>query len=313
MTRKQLPLQPLETVEPDGYPPEVEAYFDFFGLDSDPSVEHRFGTFQSGGYTLAGHLYRPAVCRGTVVCLHGYLNHSGQMKHLIGFLLEQGYGVGVFDLPGHGLSSGTTAAIESFDEYTAALDDFMEVVRRQLPGPYHAVGFSTGCSILIDEMLDGQTAQLDKIILAAPLVRWCYYEQSKKTCEVYSRFTDRIPRFHRNNSSDREYLIFNKTRDYLHADHLSLSWVRALFAWNDRVVGLPESGKPVLILQGEADRTVDWKYNLDLLGREFPSGRVQMIPGARHELFNESLEIRREVLYSIAAYLQDEEPQEKSL
>lgn len=306
-------LEAIEKGNTDGYSAETQAYFDYFGLGCDPSVEHRFGSFRSGGYTLAGHLYRPPVCKGTVVCLHGYLNHVGQLRHLIVFLLEQGYAVGAFDLPGHGLSGGEAAAIDSFEEYTMALTDFMAIVKERLPGPYHAVGFSTGCSIQIDGMLNGNAAEFEKVVMAAPLVHWSLYEQSKKTYAVYSRFTDRIPRFHQNNSSDRDYLVFNKTRDYLHAEALSLRWVKALFDWNERIESLPPCGRPVLILQGDRDSTVDWKYNLKLLREKFPAAEVRMLPDARHELFNESLEIRLKVLYAVAAHLKDEVPQERPL
>lgn len=310
MTKERPSVEPLERVNPEAYPPEVEAYFDYFGLDAAPGVEHRFGSFESGGYTLAAHLYKPPVCKGTVVCLHGYLNHVGQLRHLIAFLLDQNYAVGVFDLPGHGLSGGETAVIDSFDEYTTALTDFMSAIKKHLPGPYHALGFSTGCSILIDQRLDGSAAEFDKIVLAAPLVHWCMYEQSKQIYAVYSRFTDRIPRFHRNNTSDAEYNRFNKTCDWLHAEALSLRWVKALFDWNERLAALPSCERPVLILQGDRDGVVGWKYNLELLHEKFPAARIEMIPGARHELFNETLEIRQKVLYSVAAHLIDEESRE---
>lgn len=303
MSKERPIIEPIEDADPQSYSACTEAYFAHYGLDCGPDVQHVFGSFASGGYTLAAHLYRPAHYEATVILLHGYLNHSGQMRHLIARLLQEGYAAAVFDLPGHGLSTGQSARIENFAEYGQALEDFMKVVRPRLHGPYHAVGFSTGASILSDTLLTGQEEIFDRVILAAPLIRWTAYRQSKDTYKIYRRFTDRIARFQTKNSSDREYLTFNKTRDYLHATHLSLDWVKALFDWNDKLKDRPPYRKEILILQGDKDSTVDWTYNLYLLGKKFPNAKIEMFPKARHELFNEAQEHRRLVLASVVRYL----------
>ena len=138
-------IEPIELVRPEDYPRAVMDYFVHYGLDGDGCrAEHRFGSFESGGYTLAAHLYRPEAYTATVVLLHGYLNHTGQFRHLIRFLLENGFAVAVYDLPGHGLSSGERAVIQSFDEYVRTTQDLMTVVKPYLTGPFYAVGFSTG-------------------------------------------------------------------------------------------------------------------------------------------------------------------------
>ena len=126
--RDQLDIQPIETVDPAAYPQAVRDYFTHFGLDGNwCDAKHVFGTFESAGFTLAAHVYEPATYTATVVLLHGYLNHSGQYRHLIRFLLENGFAVALFDLPGHGLSTGESAAIASFDQYLNVTDDFMRL------------------------------------------------------------------------------------------------------------------------------------------------------------------------------------------
>ena len=56
----------------------VMEYFHFYGLDlANEVIEHRFGTFKSGEFTLCGHIFRPKEYKATVIILHGYLNHSG--------------------------------------------------------------------------------------------------------------------------------------------------------------------------------------------------------------------------------------------
>lgn len=300
---EQVTIEPIETVDPAAYPPAVRAYFSHYGLDGDGyGAEHRFGSFGSGGFTLAAHWYKPARYTATVLLLHGYLNHTGQFRHLIRHLLDNGLAVAVYDLPGHGLSTGEMAAIDAFDQYVQTVQDFMQLVRGHLDGPYHAVGFSTGAAILVEMLLENGADAFDKLVLAAPLIRWTAYEQSKGTYQVYSQFTDRIARFHRRNSSDKDYLIFNKTQDYLHADYLSLKWVKALFDWNEKIETMAACGRDVLVLQGDKDGTVDWRYNLELLGRKLPNATIVMIAGANHELFNEAIVYKQQAFDAVDAY-----------
>lgn len=302
---ERLDIEPIEQANGRGYSAAVQAYFAHYrlGLAGDGG-EHLFGSFPSGEFTLAGHLYRPAVYRATVVLIHGYLNHSGQFKNLIPYLLEKGYAVGVFDLPGHGHSSGDQAAIDSFDQYIQAVGDFMDVVRPRLHGPYYAVGFSLGGTIAMDLLWTGATP-FEKTVLAAPLIHWTQYEQSKGTYKIYSAFTDRIRRFHQRNTSDKEYLIFNRTQDTLHCQSVSLRWVKALFEWNDKIAAMPPCRRPALVVQGDKDRTVDWRYNIELIREKFTNAQIEMIPGARHELFNEAIVYRQVALKYVGAYFEE--------
>lgn len=300
-------LEPLAEVDPAGYSAEAKAYFAHYGLDGQwCDAVHRFGSFQSTGFTLAAHLYEPAHYQATVILLHGYLNHTGQFRHLVRFLLENNYAVAAFDLPGHGLSSGEKAFIDSFDQYVTATQAFVNLIKVQMKGPLHTIGFSTGAAILIEMLLENIADDFERIVLAAPLIHWSAYEQSKGTYKVYSSFTDKIARFHRKNSSDKDYLIFNKTQDYLHSKHLSLKWVKALFDWNEKIEPMGSCDKEVLILQGDKDGTVDWKYNLKLMNEKFPNAKLEMISGANHELFNEAPEYKRQTLDEISDYLSRE-------
>lgn len=296
-------IEPLTAVDTAAYSDEAKRYFAHYGLDCHAAdTEHLFGSFESAGFKLAAHLYEPAESQATVVLLHGYLNHCGQFRHLIQFLLENNYAVAAFDLPGHGLSDGEQASIDSFDQYIAAIQDFLMLIKSRHKGPIHAVGFSTGGAILVEMLLENSADDFDKIVLAAPLIHWAAYDQSKGTYKVYSAFTDTIARFHRKNSSDKEFLVFNKTRDYLHSKHLSLKWVKALFDWNDKIEPMGPCGRELLVIQGDKDGTVDWKYNMDLVRQKFPNAAIKMIPGANHELFNEAPEYKQQVLKFVAKY-----------
>ena len=289
------------------YSDSVESYFDYYGLDVEKrqeDVEHIFGTFESGGFILAGHIFWPKEYKGTVVLVHGYLNHCGQLKYLIEYLVSEGYAVAAFDLPGHGLSSGDRAAIDDFSQYTKALRDFAGVVKGKVNGPYHVMGFSNGASVVLDYLLYNDKDVFDKVVLAAPLVRCVGWEQMKISYKVYSRFGDSVARLPRKNSSDKEFIKFNRNKDKLHAKEVSLRWVKALDEWNERIAKAKVCEKEILVLQGTNDSTVAWRYNVNFIQNKFGDVKVKLIKKARHELFNESAKLRKEVFSEISSYLQ---------
>ncbi len=67
--------------------------------------------------------------RGTIFLLHGYNDHTGILKNLICFCLNQNYSVAVYDLPGLGLSSGEQGAIKDFSEYADILKTFFPFIK----------------------------------------------------------------------------------------------------------------------------------------------------------------------------------------
>ena len=204
-------IEPLSKVDGNEYSKEIEDYLSFYGLDfSQEKLDHLFGTFDSGNFKLAGHIYKPAEYKATVFVLHGYLNHSAEMKNLICFLLEHNYAVAIFDLPGHGLSTGQTASIDGFSQYSDALGNFINIVEKRLNGPYNIIGFSTGASTVMDHLFFHKRNNFDKVILVAPLVHYIAWEQSKGILKFYSSFSDSIPRLPQKVSSDKDYLTFAK-------------------------------------------------------------------------------------------------------
>lgn len=313
------------------YPEPVQSYFDHYGLDWS-YVRHRFGWFASGGLKLAGHLWIPSTCKALVIVLHGYMNHTGQMKHLITGLLDNGFAVGAFDLPGHGLSEGHQAAAGAIGDYTQALRDFVKNIKQVLnaelcmprprglraglsfysaPGQppaesamkIHFVGFSTGATVGLDSLISEPDDPFDKVVLAAPLIRWRGYTISKATYAFYRTFTDRVPRVPQANSSDPDFLHFNRYCDPLHTPVVSLDWVKSIFDWNDHFTRIQTRQKELFILQGDRDTTVDWRYNTQLLRDKFPAAQMEILPAAKHELFNEAQPCRQTAINRVVRYL----------
>lgn len=287
-------LRPLDFEDRTPESKAEAVYFDFYGLDVTQHVHH-FGTFRSGQQLLAAHMFFPEVPRGTVIVMHGYLDHVGTLSSTIQHLLGQGFAVAAYDQPGHGLSSGARASIDDFADYASIFEDFLELCRAHMPPPYHAAAHSTGAAVVVDHLLSREDHVLAHVVLVAPLVRSAHWDLSTSVTPVVDVFVDEVPRVFRKNTSDERFLEFVK-QDPLQPRHTSLAWFNALVEWNARIMRYPPSSRPVVIVQGNADSVVDWEYNLKFLVTKFPNARVEIIDVGRHQLLNEAAALRAKVL-----------------
>ncbi len=287
-------LPPLNFKDPAPASKEILTYFDFYGLNAGKH-EHYFGTFKSGNYVLAAHLFRPKISHGTVVLMHGFLDHVGTLSSTIRHLLQQGFAVATYDQPGHGLSSGPRASIDDFADYASIFDDFLRIIDTHMPPPYHSVAHSTGAAIVADHLLTHEDGELEQVILVAPLVRSAFWHLSTFFTPVADVFTDDVPRVFQDNSSDEQFLEFVR-QDPLQPHHTSLTWFNALVDWNERIQSYPPNPRPLIIIQGNGDTIVDWEYNLEFLVTKFPNAQTVIIDDGQHQLLNEGPALRAKVL-----------------
>jgi len=276
----------------------IALYQHFYGLDlhaRHPGLQSRLGIFEAGGYQIAAQYWRPVLARGTVVLLHGYYDHMGLYRHVIDWALDMGFAVLACDLPGHGLSGGAVASIGDFAEYQVVLGALLDQAQTlELPQPWHLCGQSTGGAILLDYLLTGAPRpELGRTILLAPLVRPRAWGWSKFSYQLLRPFVDSIPRRFSDNSNDAEFLAFLRDRDPLQPKTLPTAWVGALARWIPRIEAAPRSERSPLIIQGDADLTVDWRHNLDVLRDKFRDPQLLMLPSARHHLANEREAVRQ--------------------
>src|SRR4051812_48110748 len=66
---------------------------------------------------LFGRHWKASGAKGTILLVHGYSEHSGRYFHFAKFLVQHGFDVITFDLPGHGRSEGRRSDIENFQDY----------------------------------------------------------------------------------------------------------------------------------------------------------------------------------------------------
>ena len=272
---------------------QAQDYQRFYGLNL--SAHSWLGGFQAAGFELAGQAWLPEQPSATLFLLHGYYDHMGLYRHVIEWALGQGFAVISCDLPGHGLSSGERASISDFAVYQQVLQALFEQARAlQLPRPWHLCGQSTGGAIAVDHLLyQGAHSPVDgQVILLAPLVRPCAWRWSKFSYRVLRHFVNGIERRFSENTNDPAFLPFLQA-DPLQPRRLPTAWVGALIAWVKRIEAAPKSTRRPLIVQGEADGSVDWPYNLEVLKAKFAEPQILMLPDARHHLANELPGIRQ--------------------
>jgi len=289
----------------DNAPPsrELEDFCRTYGLDFTthiPQVVYQTGHIQSGAFTLAVHQWQQQNARANLLLLHGYFDHSGLFNKLIGWALAHRCNVLIFDLPGHGLSSGEPAVIDDFGDYSRAIDAVLRATSLPLL-PWWAMAQSTGGAALID-FASKHAWPFAATVLLAPLVRPARWASVSAAHRLLAPFIRSVERKFSVNSSDREFLDFLK-RDSLQSHRTSLRWVGALRRWLQGLARQDLGVGAVLVIQGDADATVDWRYNVGFVSALFPGSRVEYLQGAGHQLANEAESYRRIYLASVVAWL----------
>lgn len=293
-------IKPLDFENPHASSAAEEEYFRFYGIDFEnrmPHLQHFVGSFTTTSFNIVCHYYRQQDAKGTCYVVHGYYDHVGLFGNVIEYWLRKGFSVIAFDLPGHGLSTGPKVTITSFIQYGQVLEQCFNLSCQHNAAPYHIVGQSTGATIVMQHVLQQQytkeSSPFQHIVLLAPLVRPAFWPLSRVLYHSLRPFVDSLPRRFAANSSDTSYLEFVRSADPLQSLLLPVQWVSAMRDWMDVFENFPNTDLEPFIVQGQKDRTVDWRFNIKAISEKFPSSQVFYIEEGRHHLANESEEIRR--------------------
>jgi len=92
--------------------------------------------------------------RGIVIVVHGLGDHSGRFAALAETLVQYGWGVLAFDLPGHGRSPEKRGRIGRFSHVLADIEHARQTVVRRFPAlPQVILGHSMGGNLAINYVL----------------------------------------------------------------------------------------------------------------------------------------------------------------
>ncbi|MGB2246801.1 MAG: alpha/beta hydrolase [Alcanivorax sediminis] len=301
--------KPLNWEQFDPLSESSQKYIAYYGLNFAerlPSLEHGFGYFEADGHQISVHAWRPQNPRGTVLVCHGYFDHVGLYRHVIGHVLDLGYAVLAYDLPGHGLSSGPQAVIDDFLTYRRVLEQCLTLAANHFPHPWHVIAQSTGGAIVMDYLAsrgEGANNPFEHVILLAPLVRPFKWSTARWLHTAISPFSKSIKRVFSINSNDPDFLDFLENKDPLQARRVSAIWVSALKKWLPGFEKVSHIHVSPIVIQGDLDETVDWRYNMNVIRSKFMEPRIHMLPGARHQLANENEDYRQKIFAIIDQYL----------
>lgn len=292
---------------------ELASYAALYGLDRlagevTGGADHFLGSVEAFGYQIATQVWLPRrPPRGTLLVLHGYFDHVGLFTHAIRRGLQRGYAVVAYDLPGHGLSSGNSGDIADFIHYQEVLKDLLAVLKPRLPGPWVAVGQSTGGAILLDHITTalavGRKPAFQRVQLWAPLVRVARWRQVTLSHTLLGRLLKQVPRHFRSSSSDPAFIDFLWNRDPFQIKHVPMHWVDSMLRWTQTMLARPACRFPVTVVQGDLDETVDWRFNVDYVQRHTFVEKLVMVAGASHHLANERDDLREQVMAALDRYV----------
>lgn len=298
--RATLPALDRATEYPD---PLLLKFCALYGIDfgqQRKGVTHFMGYINSGNYKLCTHVFRQKHAKSTLLLVHGYLDHSGLFSHLISWGLDLGFDVIIFDLPGHGLSTGTPTAINHFGEYAQAISDVVTTCQLDRI-PCIAIGQSTGCAALLEYAKEYDYA-FKRTVFLAPLLRPIKWRAIWWTHLLASNIVKLVPRRFEGNSGDEQFNAFLKV-DPLQSHSISTKWVGALKRWLATMRYKPINIDSTLIVQGDQDNTVDWRWNLPRFEKLLPSTQVMILQNAQHHLANETPELRACYLRVVEDYV----------
>ncbi|EPF71383.1 alpha/beta hydrolase [Acinetobacter rudis] len=305
-------LEPLNLNRPYVTSRELKAYTRLYGFDQ-LKADHWQGYIKMPLFKLHVQVFKPptGLIKGTVFLLHGYLEHSGIYQPIIQELLEQGFSVLTYDLPGHGLSDGSPANIENFDHYQQVLQAVYQYVRNadQLPKPWLGIGQSTGAAIWMHHLLAYAARRenpiVDRVLLLSPLIRpaksaWWH---NSIGLGIIRRIKREVPRHFRRNNHNPEFLRFVRLKDPLQPRMMGMDWILAMSKWMQEMEQRPACRIPVWLAQGAQDQTVDWRYNIEFVRNKFRLQTLLMLEEGSHQLINERADIRAALTGLIPAFL----------
>jgi alpha-beta hydrolase superfamily lysophospholipase len=297
---------PRLSLEGNYYSPHYLRYLAYYQLPAQFARQAGYLAVKKGDFQekIFVQYFRPEQPKGTIFLTHGYFVHAGIQHYAIKDFLALGYAVITIDLPGHGLSTGKLADIADFANYTDTFQAVTDFAVNQVPQPMIAIGHSTGAAGIWSYLLRNPDHPYKAVVLAAPLVRSYLWDLSLAGFTLGQSFLTELPRIVRSTTSDPEFMTFVQ-RDPLQYFNTPVNWVRSLIDWNEHIIEtFPPSQIPTLILQGDRDEVVDWKFNLPFLKRKFPRAQIQMIKGASHDLFWENASLRQEIFARIHTFIE---------
>lgn len=272
--------------------------------------------------------------RGTVIILQGRGEFIEKYFEVIADLRRRGFAVAIFDLRGQGgservLSNPHKGHVVAFTEYDRDLAIFIdEIVRPSLPEPFIGLGHSLGGNILLRGAQD-EASPFSRMILLSPMIDIDERMLGAKRplakayastagmlgfATAYVRGGTDQPNdlaAFENNRLTSDYVRWSRVKSIIEAaPDLALGaptvgWLRAALR-SCAMLSRPDYPKyvcvPMMLFAAGADRVVSTKAIEDF-AVDLKSGGHVLMPGARHEILQETDAIRQRFWAAFDAYM----------
>lgn len=243
-------------------------------------------------YTLASHFYKYPESKKLMITIHGYADNCGYMKFIHQFLWNKGFSILCIELPGHGLSSGDRATIDSFDTY----EKIISLIPKKYFNAYKTVNFlahSTGTVSLLMHLQAKKKNPFSKTILLSPLVRSKYWYPSTLALPLLKFFTDTIPRSDK--SEPKHHMYRDMIKNDPHAiTRISLDWFSKLRMWNKKISKYKlKYDDELFVIFSEDDEVIDITYNMKFYKEYFPKADFTLIKNATHHMDYSHSEVQK--------------------
>ncbi len=240
--------------------------------------------------------------RGDLVVHHGHGEHSGRYSHLADFFSRNGWRVWLFDMRGHGLSTGPRGDIVCYGDLVGDL----EAVLGKCIGanrPFFLLGHSLGGQVVLSAAQRWAIADRGRnagagclgFVSASPYLRLAFapgklrLALARLALEFLPGWTTRSPVRTSDLSNDQAWLKTMPGEDLVH-DRIS---ARMFFEVDNAARRLLAGGlriaQPLLLLHGGDDRITSVEASRAFWSRAEagPGSEFWVYDGFRHELFNE--------------------------
>jgi lysophospholipase len=285
-------------------------------------MQLRYATFPKGA----------GAPRGTVCLVHGRTEFIEKYFETIADFQSRGFAVATFDWRGQGgsqrlIGNKRLGYVRDFDDYWVDLQSFHgSILLPDCPAPYYLVGHSMGG---LASLYAGARDRMmfERIFLSAPMVALDRQPFGMvgmaRLCETLGLFgLGRLPAGRRADKPQSEQSFAGnavtsdlnrfmrtvevlKARPDLEIGTPTIRWAASAFramatAGSDAFPGAVKI--PVLMLAAARDEIVSTAA-IETLGLRMRTGRHVIVPGARHELFQENDTIRGQVLAAFDAFI----------
>ncbi|NLV20994.1 MAG: alpha/beta hydrolase [Syntrophomonadaceae bacterium] len=248
--------------------------------------------------------------RGVVVIAHGVGEYSGRYRNLLNRMQGDGISFYALDHRGHGRSEGKKGHINSFNDYTADLKTFIQMVRAETTGlPLtllgHSMGGTIACKFALDYpgYIDGLLLSSAGFIQAVRVPGW-----KKGMAALLSNIMPGLSMptgLDRSALSHDQQAVDDYANDPLVHDLVSARWYMEFSrAGEECLQRAGELTLPLLIIHGSADTIVDPQGSRQVMEKaSSPDKQLFIFDGLYHETMNESPPEREKVLDTFRSWI----------